>query len=235
MASSSTTFFPEVLWAQRSSPSVAEKNTLYVTILQSDVSKENLKLDLTPTSLTYKGVTNKGKEYSFKVDFFEEIDVENSRHIHTDRATECIIRKKALKEEFWPRLTKEKVKLHWLKTDFDKWVDEDEQDGPAPEPDYDPNMMSQFGGGEDAGGFGGIDFSKLGGASDLSGLGGMGGMGMPGMPGMDMSGGGAGLEDDSDDEDMPDLEGEGDEKTKAVPSEPVVVGEKKKSPIEELD
>ncbi|KAK6362233.1 Prostaglandin E synthase 3 (Cytosolic) [Orbilia blumenaviensis] len=228
MAAATATFTPEVIWAQRSSLTVAEKNTLYVTVLQSDVAKESLKLDLTPTSLTYKGVTNKGKEYTFKIDFFEEIDVANSRHIHTDRATECIIRKKELKEEFWPRLTKEKVKLHWLKTDFDKWVDEDEQDGPAPEPEYDPNMMSQFGGGDDAGGFGGIDFSKLGGAQDLSGLGGMGGMGMPGM---DMTGGGAGLEDDSDDEDMPDLEGEN---PKAVPSEPVT-GEKKKSPIEELD
>ncbi|KAK6350522.1 Prostaglandin E synthase 3 (Cytosolic) [Orbilia javanica] len=231
MAASGTTFFPEVIWAQRSNPSTADKNVVYVTILQSDVSKDKLKLDLTPTSLSYKGVTTKGKEYSFKIDFFEEIDVENSRNIHTDRATECIIRKKVLKEEFWPRLTKEKVRLHWLKTDFDKWVDEDEQDGPAPEPEYDPSMMSQFGGGDDAGGFGGIDFSKLGGASDLSGLANMGAMGGMGMPGMDMSGGGAGLEDDSDDEDMPDLEGE---KAKAVPSEPAT-GEKKKSPIEELD
>lgn len=228
MAASGTTFYPEVIWAQRSNPSVAEKNLLYITILQSDVSEKDLKIDLTPTSLTYKGVTTKGKEYAFTIEFFEEIDVEHSRKIHTDRATECIIRKKALKEEFWPRLTKDKVKLHWLKTDFDRWVDEDEQDGPAPEPDYDPNMMSQFGGGDDAGGFGGIDFSKLGGSQDLSGLG-----GMPGMPGMDLSGGGAGLEDDSDDEDMPDLEGE--EKAPAVPTDPVVAGEKKKSVIEELD
>ncbi|KAK6534904.1 hypothetical protein TWF281_006203 [Arthrobotrys megalospora] len=229
MSASSTTLYPEVIWAQRSDPAIAEKNLLYITILQSDVPEKNLKIDLTATTLTYKGVTTKGKEYAFTIEFFEEIDVENSRKIHTDRATECIIRKKALKQEFWVRLTKEKVKLHWLKTDFDRWVDEDEQDGPAPEPEYDPNMMSQFGGGDDAGGFGGIDFSKLGGAQDLSGL---GGMGMPGMPGMGMPGAGAGLEDDSDDEDMPDLEGE--EKGKAVPSEPVV-GEKKKSPIEELD
>lgn len=33
-----------------------------------------------------------------------------------------------LKIEYWPRLTKDKAKLQFLKTDFDKWVDEDEQD-----------------------------------------------------------------------------------------------------------
>lgn len=30
------------------------------------------------------------------------------------------MRKKDLKEEFWPRLLKEKGKVHFLRTDFDK-------------------------------------------------------------------------------------------------------------------
>ena len=34
-----------------------------------------------------------------------------------------------LKQEYWPRLTKDKKKLAYVKTDFSKWVDEDEQDG----------------------------------------------------------------------------------------------------------
>jgi hypothetical protein len=45
------------------------------------------------------------------------------------------LRKKELKEEFWPRLLKDNKKVHFLKTDFDKWVDEDEQDE-APEDDF---------------------------------------------------------------------------------------------------
>lgn len=40
-----------------------------------------------------------------------------------------ILRKKNNSAEYWPRLTKEKVKNLWIKTDFAKWVDEDEQDG----------------------------------------------------------------------------------------------------------
>lgn len=31
-----------------------------------------------------------------------------------------VLRKKELKEEFWPRLLKEAKKVHYLKTDFDK-------------------------------------------------------------------------------------------------------------------
>lgn len=50
------------------------------------------------------------------------------------------LQKKELKDEYWPRLLKENKKLHFLKTDFDKWVDEDEQNE-APEEDF-----SQFGG-----------------------------------------------------------------------------------------
>ena len=142
-----------------------------------------------------------------------------------------MLRKKELKEEYWPRLLKDKAKVHYLRTDFDKvsrmhfpasftqqiplanfpqWVDEDEQNE-APEDDY----MNQFGGGlgED-GGFGGIDFSKLGGGEG----------GLPGMEGLGGAGAGpAGEEDDDedededeDDDDMPDLED--DDKEAAAPA-----------------
>jgi hypothetical protein len=33
---------------------------------------------------------------------------------------EMVLRKKKAEDEFWPRLLKEKAKVHWLKTDFDK-------------------------------------------------------------------------------------------------------------------
>jgi len=213
---------PEVLWAQRSNPTNPAKNIIYLTIMVSDVSDSNLTLDLTSTHLSYKATTTKGQEYFVEIPFYEEIDPTESRKIHTPRATECIIRKKEPKEEYWPRLTKDKVKLHWLKTDFDKWIDGDEQDGPAPDPEFDPSMMSQFGGGDDAGGFGGIDFSKLGGAQDLSGMGGAGGL--------------QGLEDDSDDDDMPDPEAEAGKKgdEMVVDSEPSSK-DKGKGKIEELD
>lgn len=33
-----------------------------------------------------------------------------------------ILRKKELKEEYWPRLLKDKAKVHYLRTDFDKVI-----------------------------------------------------------------------------------------------------------------
>jgi len=193
MASSAQTT-PEVLWAQRSSKTEPEKNYVYLTISVPDVPPKGLKLDLKPTGLTFTGTSESKKTtYHLDLEFFKEIDVENSKTNHSPKDIEIILRKKELEEEYWPRLLKDKAKVHFLRTDFDKWVDEDEQNE-APEDDY----MNNFGGGmgED-GGFGGIDFSKLG-----AGAGGEGGM--PGMEGLGAEGG----DDEEDDEDMPELEDE---------------------------
>lgn len=174
-----------------------------------------MKLDLKPTGLNFTGTSDTKKTtYHLELEFFGEIDVNESKVNHTARDIEIVLRKKELKEEYWPRLLKETAKVHFLKTDFDKvcksgshrklcltrltmyqWVDEDEQNE-APEDDY----MNNFGGGmgED-GGFGGIDFSKLGG--------GAGGADMPGMDGLGAEGGDDADDDDSDTE-MPELEDE---------------------------
>lgn len=208
---------PEVLWAQRSSSSEPSKNFVYLTISVPDVPASDLQLDLQPTSLTFTGTSATLKrKYHVKLDFYAEIDVEESKTNHTAKNIEFKLQKKELGEEYWPRLLKESQRLHFLKTDFDKWVDEDEQNE-APEEDF-----SQFGGmGGGAGGpgmggdFGGIDFSKLGGGEggmpDLSALAGAGGMaGLGGMGGEEDSG------DDDDDDEMPALEGDKDAKAPAA-------------------
>lgn len=126
-----------------------------------------------------------------------------------------VLRKKQLKEEYWPRLLKDNKKLHFLKTDFDKWVDEDEQDA-MPEDD-------------------------LGGMPGMGGMGGMPGMGdmssMLGGSGLDFSnlGGDMGGNDDAeDDEEMPALEGE-EEKNETSASKSTVPAESSgKAKIEEV-
>jgi len=192
----STTTTPEVLWAQRSSTSDPEKNYVYLTISVPDVPSKQLKLELKPTSLTFTGTSSTKKTtYHLELQFYAEIDVEESKTLHTAKDIAMILRKKDLNEEYWPRLVKEKAKAHFLRTDFEKWVDQDEQNE-APEEDY----MNNFGGGNpgmgEDGGFGGIDFSKLG-----AGAGG----GMPGMEGLGNTGA------DESDDDMPELEDEEDE------------------------
>jgi len=196
---SATQVTPEVLWAQRSSKTDAAKNFIYLTISVPDVPPSNLKLDLKSQSLTFTGHSDTLKKtYHLELEFYGEIDEKDSKIHHTPKNVEMVLRKKELKEEFWPRLLKDAKKVHFLKTDFDKWVDEDEQDE-APEDDLGNmggmggmpgmgDMSSMMGGG--GGDFGGIDFSKLGEA---------------GMEGLGDAG------EDEDDDEMPALEGEEEE------------------------
>jgi len=186
---------PEVLWAQRSSTTDAAKNFIYLTISVPDVQPAKLKLDVKSQSVTFSGHSDSLKrDYHVALELYGEIDPKESKINHTAKNVEMVLRKKELKEEFWPRLLKDAKKVHFLKTDFDKWVDEDEQDE-APEDDLAAGMggmggmpgmgdMSSMMGGA-GGDFGGIDFSKLGGGMDTE-----------------------EAEDEDEDDEMPELEEE---------------------------
>lgn len=108
-----------VLWAQRSSSTDAEKNIIFLTISAPDVSK--IDVDLKSKSLAFNGHSETKKTtYHVELEFYSEIDVENSKTNHTSRDVEFVLRKKESKDEYWPRLLKESKKVHFLKTDFDK-------------------------------------------------------------------------------------------------------------------
>jgi len=216
---------PEVLWAQRSSKTDAAKNFIYLTISVPDVQKSNLKLDIQKQGLTFSGHSDSlKKDFALKLEFYAEIEPKDVKINHTMKNVQLVLNKTELKEEFWPRLLKEAQKVHFLKTDFDKWVDEDEQEE-APEDDLGnmggmggmPGMgdMSSMMGGA-GGDFGGIDFSKLGGAG--------------------LGGEGADDEDDDDDEDMPALEGEDDDEDDEEDAAPAKSAAKpSSSKIEEIN
>jgi len=80
-----------------------------------------LKLDLTSTGLTFTGTSESKKTtYHLEIAFYKEIDVASSKTHHTPANIQMILRKKDLEEEYWPRLLKDKAKVHYLRTDFDK-------------------------------------------------------------------------------------------------------------------
>ncbi|KKA30261.1 hypothetical protein TD95_002217 [Thielaviopsis punctulata] len=209
---------PEVLWAQRSSATDAAKNFVYLTISVPDVPPSQLSLDLSTTGVKFTGTSDTLKKtYTVDLTLFAEIDPAESKINHTAKNIELKLQKKELGEEYWPRLLKDKAKMHFLKTDFDKWVDEDEQNE-APEDDF-----SQFGG--------------MGGMPGMGGMGGMPGMGGMGgdFGGLDFSqlGGGPPMGDDedeegSDDDDMPALEGEEEAKPVAEEAKPAAAAEEAK-------
>lgn len=126
---SKLTILAAVLWAQRSSDSDPEKNYVYLTIVVPDVPKDKLKLDIKDQSLSFSGRSDTLKRnYQLDLELYAPIDKDQTKVLHTGMKIEAKLQKKELSEEFWPRLLKDKAKVHYLKTDFDRWVDEDEQE-----------------------------------------------------------------------------------------------------------
>lgn len=153
------------MWAQRSHKDVAEKNLIYLTI--NILDEENTEINLTDTELKVKSRSEDDNiEYAVDLEFYKEIDAAKSTRHRTDRGLFFVLRKKEPQQEYWPRLIKEKRRHPYIKTDFDKWVDEDEQD---------PRATEDFGMGGGLGDLGDqLDFSSLGkggAGEDFSGLG----------------------------------------------------------------
>lgn len=155
-----------------------------------DTPESASKLEIKPDSVLFEGKSLKGVHYAVTLPLYDAIDPEASKKHHTMRGVDLVLRKKELRAEYWPRLLKEKQKVHFVKTDFDKWVDEDEQDGTADDDGLGGLDLGAMGG--DGGGLGGLDFSQLG--------------AMGGGDGDEGEAGGEG--DQEEEEDLPELEGE---------------------------
>lgn len=75
----------------------------------------------------FKGVGGtEHKLYEVTIPLFKEIDAEKSKTFKRDRCIELILVKAHPEDPYWPSLTADKKKHHWLKCDFNKWQDEDD-------------------------------------------------------------------------------------------------------------
>jgi len=196
---------PTITWAQRSPH-------IYLSVEVEDMKIESLTVD--DDSFKIKGT--KGSDvYEADLQLFAKLNGSERRQIATDRRVELIIPKAV--SEWWPRLLKDKGKVAWIKVDFDKWKDEDE------EKDEETTGDGGFGG---MGGMEGMDFSQFGmpgGAGGFMNMGGGGGMGgMGGKPGgFNMDDLDLGDEEGDDDEpgDLEDIDtGSDAEKTAGSPT-----------------
>ena len=61
-----------------------------------------------------------GIRWARKLTRGKQIDPEKTKKNHNASKIELVLYNKELKEEYWPRLLKEKGKVHFLRTDFDK-------------------------------------------------------------------------------------------------------------------
>ncbi|XWS36180.1 hypothetical protein CRYUN_Cryun20dG0063100 [Craigia yunnanensis] len=160
---------PEVKWAQR-----ADK--IYITVLLPD--SKNAKVNLEPEGvLTFSATAGADNYlYELKLDLHDKVNVEESKISIGVRSIFCILEK--AEKVWWKKLLRGDGKTpHYVKVDWDKWVDEDEDNGSPGDIDL-----------------GGMDFSSFGN------MGGMGDGGMDDLGGM--GDGGMGDYEDSDDEEQ---------------------------------
>lgn len=207
---------PEVTWAQRT-------DKIYITILLPDAKNANVKLE-PEGKLTFSATAgSQDTTFELNLELYDKVNVEASKISVGLRHILCVVEK--AEKGWWKRLLKGEGKTPlYLKVDWDKWVDEDEED-------------EKVGGDAD---FGGMDFSGLGGGMGGMDFSGMGGGGLGGMDfsrlggglgggGMDFSGMGGGDEPDSDDEDQEPPKEDSSEpkatKTEPEDSKPESIGE----------
>ncbi|AQK50019.1 HSP20-like chaperones superfamily protein [Zea mays] len=160
---------PEVKWAQRI-------DKVYITVQLPDA--KDAKVNLEPDGVfTFSGSAGTNL-YELKLDLNDKVNVEASKISVGVRSIFCIVEKAEAK--WWKKLVRDDQRApHFVKVDWDKWVDEDDDGADV---NLDGMDFSNFGG-----------MGGMGGMGDMAGLGGLGGMGGMGMDD---------FEDDSDEEEV---------------------------------
>ncbi|MED6110541.1 hypothetical protein PIB30_043963 [Stylosanthes scabra] len=137
---------PPVKWAQRS-------DEVYITIELPDA--QDVKLKLEPEGKFYFSATAGAEKvpYEIDIDLFDKVDVDNSKVSVGSRNIFYLVVK--AEEKWWDRLLKQGGKPPvFLKVDWDKWVDEDEEDDQDSKPGADMDFSNfdlsklSMGGGE---------------------------------------------------------------------------------------
>ena len=124
--------FPTLKWAQR-------KDKLYITI--NVVHSKKPTIEIKGKKMKYEG-TDGTKNYSFEIELFDEIDTENSKYTLDTRNIFLNLKKKK-SGDYWPRLTFDKVKFHWIEIDWNYFVDEDEEEE-AKEPNFEGKNLNEI-------------------------------------------------------------------------------------------
>lgn len=109
---------PVLEWAQR-------KDRVWITAVLENCPKPVYELKGNTFYFKGKGGTE-NLEHEVTLELFGEIDPEKSTTQSNERHTLFTLMKKDQNGPFWPRLTKDKKKYHFIKTDFNRWQDEDD-------------------------------------------------------------------------------------------------------------
>eukprot|EP01015_Nassula_variabilis_P024581 TRINITY_DN471_c0_g1_i1.p1 TRINITY_DN471_c0_g1~~TRINITY_DN471_c0_g1_i1.p1 ORF type:complete len:212 (+),score=68.18 TRINITY_DN471_c0_g1_i1:115-750(+) len=132
---------PPMKWAQR-------KDKIFLSIEIRDIQNEKVELK-EPNNLIFSCESEK-QQYESHLEFYGEIDVNESRWTKYGRYIQLVIQKKE-EGPYWKKLTKDDKKYSNISVDWDKYVDEDEeaeqqQSQPSFGEGWDPSAMQGFGG-----------------------------------------------------------------------------------------
>ncbi|KAF9072229.1 CHAT domain-containing protein [Rhodocollybia butyracea] len=121
---------PSVLWAQRSSATIKQKNFIYLTVSVRGIIHSTLEYNITNTTISLKVNGREGNEehkYAFELDFYAEVIPDSaSNNSSTPQSTTIVIFKKDIAHRSWPRLSK--TTLAYVKTDWSRWEDDESDD-----------------------------------------------------------------------------------------------------------
>ncbi|KAG6523229.1 co-chaperone protein p23-1-like isoform X2 [Zingiber officinale] len=118
---------PTVKWAQRS-------DKVYLTVDLADA--KDVKVNLEPEGEFSFFATKEGVPYEVDLKLFDRINVKESKLNISARSIVYVVKK--LDKKWWSRLLKEDAKPPaFLKVDWDKWIDEDDENEEAGDKDRD--------------------------------------------------------------------------------------------------
>lgn len=110
---------PPAVWAQRN-------DILYLTL---NVECPDPTFKFTEDTMYFKGVgLPEKKNHEVTINFYSKINPDKVVSKNTSRCIEFVITKADTKASYWPKLTNDKNKPHWLKVDFNRWKDEGSDD-----------------------------------------------------------------------------------------------------------
>ncbi|CAL6022125.1 Chaperone_HSP82 [Hexamita inflata] len=131
---------PTIYWAQN-------KQVVYMRIAL--VGASDVVCDIEKETFTFAAVSYQ-KKYECKFALAKPVIKEESKFRVLGQSIEVILKKEEETKEFWPTI-QAGAKLPYVRIDFERWIDEDEDEKPkAAIPD-----------------FGGMDFSQMGGMEGM--------------------------------------------------------------------
>ena len=80
--------------------------------------------------------------YEVSLNFYEKLDPATLHKADTSRHLEMVIGK--VEANWWPRLLKDNTKMPWIKIDFNKWVDEEDEEEDGDDFNFGGELPSDF-------------------------------------------------------------------------------------------